>query len=105
MCSLMKYTGAIDCSLVLMDETLSSTSAIEAIYTAEKDHRPELDSMPLYLRNALHYLAQRVELNEHPLARARIDNLVATLKDGKATSEATNRQDVPDGLSCTEHSR
>jgi len=93
---------ATDCSLVLMDETLSSTSAIEASYIAgEVIIGLSLIGCRCIFATHLHDLAQRVgELNQHPSAKARIDNLVATLKDGESDQRSYKIVRMcPDGLS------
>jgi DNA mismatch repair ATPase MutS len=93
---------ATDCSLVLMDETLSSTSALEASYIAgEVIIGLSMIGCRCIFATHLHDLAQRVgELNRHPSARARIDNLVATLKDRESDQRSYKIvRTRPDGLS------
>ena len=93
---------ATDCSLVLMDESLSSTSAVEASYIAgEVIIGLSMIGCRCIFATHLHDLAQRVgELNQHPSARARIDNLVATLKDGEGDRRSYKIVRMcPDGLS------
>lgn len=93
---------ATDCSLVLMDESLSSTSAVEASHIAgEVIIGLSMIGCRCIFATHLHDLAQRVgELNQHPSARARIDNLVATLKDGEGDRRSYKIVRMcPDGLS------
>ncbi len=89
-------------SLVLMDETLSSTSAIEATYIAfEIVSTLSMIGCRCLFATHLHDLTQQVAaLNEKAAEGVRIDNLVAEIED-KETGVRSFRivRKKPDGLS------
>ncbi len=89
-------------SLVLMDETLSSTSAIEATYiAAEVIVGLSLIGCRCIFATHLHDLSQMVdELNEKSPNGSRIDNLVAQLDDRDNNTRSYKiLRTKPDGLS------
>lgn len=93
---------ATEYSLVPMDETLSSTSALEAGYIAgEVIIGLSLIGCRGLFATHLHDLAQRVDtLNAHPAVKAKIDNLVATLKSGEGEVRSYRIERMkPDGMS------
>lgn len=88
-------------SLVLMDEALSSTSAVEASYIAS-EVLVALSSIGVrcIFATHLHDLAQQIdEMNDHPQRKSKFDNLVAEVSknDNKRSFKVTRTQ--PDGLS------
>ena len=88
-------------SMVLMDEALSSTSAVEAVFIAS-EVLLGLSSIGVrgIFSTHLHDLAQRVdELNRHSANKAKIDNLVAEVEPDTTNRTFKILRAKPDGLS------
>ena len=88
-------------SMVLMDEALSSTSAVEAGFIAG-EVLLGLSSIGVrgIFSTHLHDLAQQVEtLNQHSTSKAKIDSLVAEVEPGTTNRTFKIKRIKPDGLS------
>lgn len=102
-CNHLRQTleAASQYSLVLMDEALSSTSAIEASYIASE---VLIGFSIIGLRGIfathLHDLAQKIdELNSNPDSRVKLDNLVATVDSASNKRSFIISRTKPEGLS------
>jgi len=93
--------NASEYSMVLLDEALSSTSAVEAGFIAG-EVLLGLSSIGVrgIFATHLHDLAGQVDqLNQHPANRVKIDNLVAEVEAGSTKRTFKIARVKPDGLS------
>lgn len=98
--SIMKYLS--DTDLLLMDESFSSTSGLEASYIATEvlTGIGAIGCGGIFVTH-IHDLPQKLEIyNSHPLNRGKIDNLVALMENKEdGTRSYRIARTTPDGLS------